>query len=220
MHPLIPRLIFVGLCIAGFPGSGHAQLANNQAGNFQAVDFEGILKGELDFVDRICKLSQSQRDLLEDAGEKYFLTINDRLDKNHVRVRIQDRIAFVVSTELPSEMADRYMKEHGLLREFEKHSAAENVVVTIDKMLALTAQQREQIVNSLSTIWNNYEVPTLEKFSESEFDITIPEECVLPFLQESQKVVWNDKTQRHGRAVIHVKNDSPAGVVNLGPNPW
>ena len=133
----------------------------------------------------------------------------DNFKAGPARSTLRDRIAFAVMKHFPPDASDCFMKEYGRRRDFERETVAENVVVLIDKILYLTGQQREQIATEIATNWD---------VRQAEIYTNIPDQFVVPYLQESQKIVWQGEMSGGRQLMICVKDDLRVEVAV--PNTW
>jgi hypothetical protein len=185
----------------------------------QIVDhLRPLLALELAFARRTCRLSKDKLRILSDAGEECLRALaresNSGGDGGNIRGRIivgnmavampfnsqkalQDRLAAVISQNLPAETAASYKVECDKRSEFQKQMAVNNTVCIIDKKLMLTEAQRQQICDSLAKTWKDSDLPDQRTFTAGiEYIPPIPDNCVLPYLRPAQKAVWQTRERQ------------------------
>jgi hypothetical protein len=182
----------------------------------QIVDhLHPLLALELAFARRTCRLSKDQLKMLSDAGEECLRTlardvntgaggVNRRIVIGNMAVAmpsnprksLQDRIAAVISQNLPEETTARYKVECDKRSEFQRQMAVNNTVCMIDKKLMLTEAQRKEICDSLAKTWKDSDLPDQQAFTRAiDYIPPIPENCILPYLRPAQKAVWQTERQ-------------------------
>jgi hypothetical protein len=133
------------------------------------------------------------------------------------RKALQDRIAAVISQNLPAETAASYKVECDKRSAFQKQMAVNNTVCMIDKKLMLTEAQRQQICDTLAKTWKDSDLPDQRTFTAGiEYIPPIPENCILPYLRPAQKAVWQTREPQLNIAFGFVSptvvfEDSPPG---------
>ncbi len=200
--------------------------------------YQPLLKVELAFASRACKLNKEQRKLLADEGNKClkqmardaargrqgmvggFLIVNGRAMRQSLIPRnvLQRDIATAVKAKLPAELSEQFAKEQAKRAEFEKQTMIENTVAMIDAKVRLSAEQRDQIADSLHKTWKENDIPQLETFMYgNDFLPPIADKCVVPFLRDAQKAVWQNRNMLNsGRVFINGGvNFAPAGVLQI-----
>ena len=158
--------------------------------------------------------------MLSDAGEECLRALaresNSGRDGGNIRGRIivgnmdvampfnprkalQDRIAAVISQNLPAETAASYKVECDKRSAFQKQMAVNNTVCIIDKKLMLTEAQRQQICDSLAKTWKDSDLPDQQTFTAGiEYIPPIPDNCILPYLRRAKGGLANPRaTVKH-----------------------
>ncbi len=145
--------------------------------------------------------------MLSDAGEECLRALaresNSGRDGGNIRARIvvgnmavampfnprkalQDRIAAVISQNLPAETAASYKVECDKRSAFQKQLAVNNTVCVIDKKLMLTEAQRQQICDALTRTWKDSDLPD-QRMVTAGYLPPIPENCILPYLRPRKR---------------------------------
>jgi hypothetical protein len=149
-----------------------------------------------------------------------FLIVNGRAMRQSLVPRnvLQRDFAAAVKAKLPALLAEQYAKEQAKRTEFEKQTMIENTVAMIDAKIRLTAEQRDQIADSLAKTWKENDIPQLETFMfGNDFMPPVADKCVVPFLRDAQKAVWQNRNMLNsGRVIINgAMNFVPAGNLQI-----
>ncbi len=198
--------------------------------------YKPMLKTELAFASRACNLDKDQRKTLSEEGEKAvkqmcrdaargrqgmaggFLIVNGRAVRQSLVPRsvLQRQIATAVKAKLPADVADTYAQEQAKRAEFEKQTMIENTVSMIDAKVRLSGEQRDQITDSLNKTWKENDLPQPETFMfGNDFLPPVADRCVVPFLRDAQKAVWQNRNMLNtGRIIIN----GGGGLILQGQN--
>ena len=96
-----------------------------------------------------------------------------------------------VASTLSAEQTERYQVELTKRSAARKRVALFNLVSKIDKDLLLTTEQRTKVSESLEKNWKSEWGQQLEVFVYGDqFSPILPDDQVVPFLNEKQKVIW------------------------------
>jgi hypothetical protein len=193
------------------------------AAQLQMVDqLRPLMKTELDFAARACRLTDGQRKQLAEEGEenlRELVTGNGGAvllqrganamqrvvirEGNRTRVvtmsassraQFGSQVAAIVHANFPGEVEARYQKECAERSAFQKRAVIDNTIVVIDKQLMLTDEQSKQIGEALAKAWNDLNLPDLQMLVSSNGYIPqIPDSCVTPYLRPAQKAVWQTR---------------------------
>jgi hypothetical protein len=182
------------------------------------MQFEPMLKVELSFVNRACKLSDDQRrnliaksnawldkfvaDFVKQGGRPQPVGVwmgGGRPQGSDPRESIQAGVAKLVKAELPGELAAKYNDELRKRSEFTKNAHVENLVTRIDSELILAPQQRDNITRSLMEHWEKNWQPQLEMFVHG-MDVwpAVPDQWIRPYLSPVQQIAWGRLNKRNG----------------------
>lgn len=182
------------------------------------MQFEPMLKVELSFANRACKLSEEQRrklisksnawldkfirDYAKQGGQPQMVgafIAGGRQQVADPRESIQAGVEKIVKTELPKEQADIYVEESKKRAEFARKVAVDNLVTRIDKELILSPEQREKLTLSLTEHWDKNWAPQLEMFMHG-MDMwpNVPDQWIRPHLTAAQHVAWGRLNKNHG----------------------
>ena len=173
------------------------------------VQFRPLLAEELGFVRLVCSdLSKEQRPKIKAAGvaclkqaAKEMGQFQNRQNQGiAIRARtqpeprkmIREAVAKALKETLTAEQMERYSREATARKEQRKRAAILCVVSRLDGCLSLNADQREKIVDSFSSHWEDkWEQWLMINFYGDQSFPEMPEEYVGPFLNPDQKSVWN-----------------------------
>jgi hypothetical protein len=185
-----------------------------------------ILKVELGFVNLTCQLNDQQRKAIVAAGEESLQTaaqqyaawqqsgqrgrvvvVNGRatraMDSPKPRQMIQDGIAKAVKDHLPAEMAAQYAHQSEQRNEYRKHLTVDNLVNYLDDKLVLSSTQRDAISKALAAAWDDSWVSQLQLLSNgNQFVPSIPDQCIVPHLRDSQRNVWQAIPNRNNQVMF------------------
>jgi hypothetical protein len=184
-----------------------------------APQLKQVLKTELHFVRAVCQPAPDDFKKIEAAGDAAFKDVLKRLGELQKKMRqlgqpgdatpandprqfIADSLLKAVRETLPAEQAERYNTELTKRREARKRAAVLNMVAHLDRWLALTAEQRTQLVDTLHKEWKDAWVSQLEVFMYGEEFVPLPPEAVvLPVLNARQREIWKSAPPR---PTIHI----------------
>jgi hypothetical protein len=181
------------------------------------AQFEPLLKVELSFVNRVCKLSEDQRRNLINKSNAWLDTFiadyvkqgnqpqmvgpffGGRQQMTDPRESLRAGVAKLVKAELPKEQAAMYAEESRKRAEFHKQAFVENLVTRIDSELILTPEQCEKITNSLSEHWDKKWYPQFEMFVNGmEIWPAVPDQWIRPHLTAVQQAAWGRLNKQNG----------------------
>jgi hypothetical protein len=166
--------------------------------------FRPALRAELHLVRAVCGLTDEQRKQLAHEGQgllestaKKFAEIQLRMMKGRganpaidFREFLQQCVAALAKAHLSPEQSARYQAEVEARAENHKRVAVLNLVSKIDQDLILSAAQRDELCESLSSNWNNLWCQQLELLSYNQFFPDIPEDFIVPILNNTQRDLW------------------------------
>jgi hypothetical protein len=174
------------------------------------LQFEPMLKVELSFVNRVCKLTDEQRraliaksnawldkfvaDYARRGGQPQAVGVwmaGGQPQVSDPRESIQKGIAKLLQTELPKNQFNTYKQESQKRAEFHKMAFVENLVTRIDNELILSPEQRDNIKTSLTEHWNKSWQTQLEMFVHG-MDMwpAVPDQWIRPHLSPVQQIAW------------------------------
>ena len=207
------QLLFGGGVMAApqaFDPNDANAVAQNDAMVRQFSDqFRPFLTEELGFVRLVCSdLSKEQRPKIKSAGDAslkqaakqmaQFQNGANRGIANQVRTMpeprkmIREAVAKALKETLTAEQMERYSREAATRKEDRKLAAILCVVSRLDGSLSLAADQREKIVDSISSHWEDtWEQWLMMNAYPEQYFPEMPEKYVTPFLNADQKSVWN-----------------------------
>lgn len=179
--------------------------------------FTPLLTAELSFIHRACDLNLEQRkkikasadQCLRGAVRKYSMAQQGMLRRAGVQRLILDptdllhqALAKVLKETLQPEQQAAYDAEMAKREAYRQQVAIENVVAIIDERLVLTSDQRRALTESLEKHWQPAWVQSIEMLMNNTQNLpSIPEQFVVPILNETQKQVWQT-TQKQSYSVF------------------
>jgi hypothetical protein len=109
-------------------------------------------------------------------------------------------VAGAVKSTLTPEQADRYEAELRDRARNQRRVTARNLVVQLDRDLALTEDQRERLCESLTSNWDESWCPQLEVLQNLNNQIypNIPDQAVVPYLNRVQREIWRGLRRNGG----------------------
>jgi hypothetical protein len=184
------------------------------------AQFEPLLKVELSFANRVCKLSDEQRRTLITKSRVWLDTfIRDFANQggqpqvvrhwiaqgpaappiDDVRESLRIGVGKFIQSELPKEQAAIYEEESRKRSEFQKSVAVENLVAKIDGELKLSPEQRARLTASLIEHWDKSWAPQLEMFAHGmEIWPNVPDQWIRPHLSDAQQRAWGRLSKHSG----------------------
>ncbi|MSR58157.1 MAG: hypothetical protein EXS05_10830 [Planctomycetaceae bacterium] len=105
---------------------------------------------------------------------------------------VQKVLAAALASRLPEDQLTSYREEISRRAAGRRNAAARSIVVTLDENLVLTAAQREQLMESLTTNWNEAWALSLQMIQPGNEQFPeIPNDLIVPFLTDAQRKVWS-----------------------------
>lgn len=212
--------------------------------------FRNIMKSELYFAKTTCQLTKEQYKALAARGERAmrqatrrFADVQRKMMRGQFipgqdssypdpRAIIGEAFASSLKKLVSSEQYAKYDSELAKRIEFRKRTAIRNLVFRLDNQLVLSDEQRSLISSDLDKNWREAWGNQLEYLMYDQFNNQLPDESIVPHLNEQQKVVWNLSRSNGqvnfgwgGFGVMMGENfwDDGAievnGAVQLGPEP-
>lgn len=195
----------------------------NAIENQLRAQYEPIVKVELSFVNRVCKLSDEQRrNLIAKSNEKLTEYIkqaakngnrqqfqgvwigNAQPNTPDPRSEIQTRIAELVKANLPEEQVAIYEAECRHRVDFANQAAVDNLVSRIDKELVLSPDQQAKIRKSLIDNFDKKWAPQPEMFMHGiNMWPSVPDQWVKPHLTTNQQAAWARIPRNAGHTFSH-----------------
>lgn len=166
-----------------------------------------VLRGELSFIRLMCDLPEAQRPKVKTAGEaglkkaaqamvdqqqpmRRVVAVN--MTTNDPRKIIREGLAQSLRQTLTPEQMARYEDELAKRSANRKRAAIMSAVARLDDVLFLTAQQREAIIDSISSNWqDDWEQWLMMQRYGHQYFPQIPEQRVAPHLNDKQRAVWH-----------------------------
>ena len=169
--------------------------------------FQPLVKAEQAFVQRACGLNKEQRAQIAKEGDgclkaatrKYALAQNQLMQGRGVLVMpdprglVQQQMASIVKSKLRPEQAEQYRQECDKRAAHRKDMAVRNLVALLDEHLLLTSEQRDKLVESLTSNWQDAWAQSVQMLlQDNQFLPRIPDQHVVPFLNEKQRATWGN----------------------------
>ena len=167
-----------------------------------------VLNTELHFVRKVCQPTAKQYESLKQSGDRAAKSTvkkiaqvqkqmqqgvrpGQQFDWPDPRGVIAEILVKEVAMLMSAERAEQYQFELTKRTEARKRVALLNLVSKIDRDLLLTTEQRTKLSESLTTNWKSTWAQQLEVFVYGDqFAPILPDDQVLPFLNEKQKTIW------------------------------
>jgi hypothetical protein len=107
------------------------------------------------------------------------------------RKQIRDAIEASAKSKLSPEQFARYRKELDGKIQDRREAVVLNLVANIDKLLALSTEQRARLCDSFRSHWDDRDYPTLElSVTYDAYFPSIPDQHIGPILTEEQRKIW------------------------------
>ena len=130
----------------------------------------------------------------------YGMPVKDARKNDNSELAMQDMLAELATAKLGPEKIKLYREECKKRTEAHQRAVAMNVVAAIDERLTLTAEQRAKLTDSLSSkydgSWDSY----CQYYAfNGQYLPTLPDQSILPLLDEKQKGVWQEISKVNGQ---------------------
>lgn len=202
-----PLEAIAGGDLANQPADAEAMQLQAFEQQFQG-QFRGILKSELHFVRKVCQPDDQQfkpvvakaNDALKQATKK-FAEVQRKMMRGGFRAgedmsypdprkTIAEALQKAVRENLGEEQAEHYEREIVSRAEYRRKVAIQNLLFRLDNRLVLDDDQREKISEGLAGHFQESWSNQLEYMLYDHYQSNIPDDAVVPFLNDSQKTVW------------------------------
>jgi hypothetical protein len=174
--------------------------------------FRPILRAEYHVLRIACGLTPEQRkvmgraaeQVLHDAARQHMETMRRPMTAAQraaldSRRLIQEGLAAAVKAQLPPEQAARYQAELARRNAGRNQLNVRNLVARLDRELILGPEQRNQLIQSLSSHWDDAWGQSPETFLyDNNMLPLIPDTYVVPYLSETQKRIWKTIPKAQG----------------------
>jgi hypothetical protein len=175
--------------------------------------FQQMLYTELAFLRRACKPDEKQFLEVAKASKAGLLAplheyvaaismprMGPGMQNNDPRASLQKLLVPLAESKLGAEKARLYRQECDKRTESRKHAVVSSLVAALDERLVLTAAQRDKLVLSLTPKYDNSWDQYCEMFAyNGQYLPAIPEQSILPVLDEKQKHVWQEISKLNGQ---------------------
>jgi uncharacterized protein YifE (UPF0438 family) len=173
--------------------------------------YRPILQNELNFIRLICDLKPEQRPKIKAAGEASVKEIVRQLAEQQGRAMagvnfveqqpttppeprrfILDAINKALKETLTEEQMTKYLDESSKRTALRKRAAIMSAVSLIDSHLCLTVEQRNKIIEAISSKWQaEWESWLMLSQYGGQYFPTIPDNLIVTHLNTEQKSVWD-----------------------------
>lgn len=178
--------------------------------------FQPLLKPELAFIQRVCRLNKEQHDQIKTSADQrlrvavkeYAIAQNNMRQGRRIRAQslpdprklVQQQLAKLVKQKLSAEQAEAYQQECDKRNAHRKRATVLSLVAKLDEELVLTVEQREKLIESLTSNWQDAWVGSLQVLIHNQQYLPhLPDQLVVPVLNETQKTIWRG-SQKHSIA--------------------
>jgi hypothetical protein len=180
--------------------------------------FQPLVKAELFFVRTVCHPTKDEYaqiaamgdDALKSAVRNYAdvqrLVMRGQTRSNEMptlpdpRQLIAEALGKSVVEILSAEQAAAYKEQIEKRAEHRKRVTILNLVAKLDRELVLTSEQRDKLAATLSEHWNDAWSQSMEMLTlGDQFFPVLPDNRVLPILNEIQKAAWREVPKVQGR---------------------
>jgi len=211
-----------------------AAALNLQEQQFQQ-QFRPILRAEIAYIRKVCQPTDEQLRNLADEGERHlksavkkYAELQARMQNGRwratdrmpdLRTLIREGMAGSVGSHLSVEQAALYRDEIEKRIAQRRQVIVRNIVARLDQDLGLSAEQRDKLVDSLGSHWNDAWGTSLEAYLYSNNSLPqIPDQFVAPLLNDAQKKLWR-AMPKAGAGIVHFDINNPLGNNILGIPP-
>jgi hypothetical protein len=202
--------------------------------------FKAALRAELNFVEKVCAPTDEQmaeiRQVLEkyqtDIVKKYFDPKRAARGQRQAvgnwqdpRRLIRESLNRTLKTTLDADRWARFESELVQRKTDQTRAAVHNVVAKIDRDLALSAEQRDKLVDVLTAGWTQAWGQQFEIFLQQggQFAPSLPPKLVTPHLNPIQKKIWSgtQANQQNQQVIFQQGNflgggmGGPAGIMGI-----
>jgi hypothetical protein len=178
--------------------------------------FQQLVKVERSFILRVCQLDKKQQSRIVKASDRcakvtarkfafaqnqgmrgggkfvdVAVWMNGAATGTDPRDHLGRELLLSVKELLSPEQKKQYAEENRKRQDHLKRVTVLNLVVLLDKRLVLTAEQREQLIDSLTKNWKPSWAGALQHLSGSDSHMPrIEDKHVVKFLNAKQKTLW------------------------------
>jgi hypothetical protein len=188
-----------------------------------------ILDVEVGFARKVCGLSDEQIGRIAPDLERTFEAAlrscaEHRLGEQggwpgwvnanppHPRRAFQESLGVALKSRVTGSVHARYADELKKRVEDQKRAGALNLVARLDRILVLSPAQRDKLVGSLSSRWNEAWSETSDIYGELYLP-SLPDGLVLPYLTRTQKDVWlGAEKLDSSHSIVGLTNDQDAEI--------
>lgn len=196
--------------------------------------FRHMVRSELHFMRITCQPTKQQfekiaadTEVTAKATTKQLAEIWQKMQRGGMGVQevtdprtpITDALTKSVRAHLASDQADRYQQELEKRVVARKKATVLSLVAIVDKILVLTPDQRDKMVDLFDKNWHkSWNDPQILMYG-GQFFPEMPDAKMLPILTESQKLVWQGITKQRIHLGFHSHFNNLQGI-DLGEEVW
>lgn len=161
--------------------------------------FRQVFRSEMHFMRLVCEPTKAQYEaiaanneaMIKSAIRKYCEGMRGgQGNQSDPRAAFTAGIAKAVRATLAADRANRYDKELELRTAARKRTAVVNLVATIDKLLILSADQRESLAEVLTANWDETWGQTQMLMYGAQYLPQMPDAKITPLLSPPQVKIW------------------------------
>jgi hypothetical protein len=149
-------------------------------------------------------MARAAEQVLHDAAQQHVETMRRPMTAAQraaldARRLIQEGLAAAVKAQLPPEQAARYQAELARRNAGRNQLIVRNLVARLDRDLILSPEQRNQLIQSLSSHWDDSWGQSPETFLyDNNLLPSIPDQYIVPYLSETQRRIWRSTQKVQG----------------------
>lgn len=162
-----------------------------------------LVRGDLHLIRSLCELTDEERQQLSDSVEEllpelaaqYFTSQQNNVSPRDPYKLVSQELATVAETILTPERVAAFRAEIEARDEARKHAVSGVIVAAIDKIVILSAEQRDTLRSALCDSWNEGWLQAAELLSQTSPPRlpAIPEEILSDVLNETQLQIWRSQ---------------------------
>jgi len=170
-----------------------------------------LLSGELHFIRKVCAPTPEQYEKIRKGADaefqaqvKQFAALVQKQNRGNVefpdpRKDLAAKLAELIAKVQSPEAAARYRQELEFREEARRKTAIDNIVMRLDRELALSPDQSAKLTAAMTEKFNPQWTKQMCVFLYSEEYSPLPDgKLVLPLLSDSQKKLWNAMPTGYG----------------------
>jgi hypothetical protein len=172
--------------------------------------FKSILEAEMRVLSCSCEITKEQRREIAFHGAQALKRAAVKLAENQGRIQqgqmmrntldprkmAIDAMESAARDRLSPEQFARYKAELDARAKDQRQAEVLHLVATIDKLLTLSTEQREKLIENLTKQWDDLNYPTIETATIYEgYYPVVNTQSIYPVLNDDQKKIWGLATK-------------------------